>query len=182
MPISSFLDLILKKYSVFWNLEQTVSSLIILLSFSQSLCNPDNTADHESRTDTSCYIKELTNLLVSNLWSQRSPTTLHLVIKTFTQFTKGIITSIASYLSLTGLGPCILGIGLFETKYLAWVLTIILMLLAVTSDSNWCCFLDFLSGFFSVVSSNESIKSADLVNNWYWSKTSYVKRSELDIQ
>ena len=36
----------------------------------------------------------------------------------------------------------------------------ILMLLAVTSD-----FLDFVSSSFSVESSNESFKSADLLNN-----------------
>jgi len=46
-------------------LEQTVSSLIVLLSFSQSLHNPYNAIDHQSRTDTSCYIEDYDTYVTS---------------------------------------------------------------------------------------------------------------------
>ena len=74
------------------------------------------------------------------------------VINAFTQITKGMITSMASFLTLIGAGLCVLGWGLHKTKYLAWVLTIILMFIAIVID---VVFLGFVSGAFSGVSASE---------------------------
>ena len=40
-------------------------------------------------------------------------------IMTFTHISKGIMTSIAAFLCLVGVGICVLGFGLFKIKYLA---------------------------------------------------------------
>ena len=56
------------------------------------------------------------------------------VFETLTQIAKGTITSIASFLCLVGAGLCVLGYSLFKTKYFAWVLTLILMFLAIVID------------------------------------------------
>lgn len=56
------------------------------------------------------------------------------VISTLTLVTKGIITSIASFLSVVGAGLCVLGVALFKAKYFAWVLTLVLMFLAIVID------------------------------------------------
>ena len=68
------------------------------------------------------------------------------VIETLTQITEGIIASLASFLALIGVGLCFLGIGLHKTKYLAWVLTIILMFVAIVID---VVALGFVSGSLS---------------------------------
>ena len=56
------------------------------------------------------------------------------VLETLTQIAKGTITSIASFFCLVGVGLCVLGYSLFKTKYFAWVLTLILMFLAIVID------------------------------------------------
>jgi hypothetical protein len=55
-------------------------------------------------------------------------------IKTFTHISKGIITSIAAFLCLVGIGICVLGFGLFKVKYLAYIITVVLMFLAIVID------------------------------------------------
>ena len=56
------------------------------------------------------------------------------VFETVTQITKGTITSMASFLCLVGAGLCVLGYSLFKAKYFAWVLTLILMFVAIVID------------------------------------------------
>jgi lysylphosphatidylglycerol synthetase-like protein (DUF2156 family) len=55
-------------------------------------------------------------------------------IETFTYISKGIMTSIAAFLCLVGVGICFLGFGLFKVKYLAWIVTVVLMFLAIVID------------------------------------------------
>jgi hypothetical protein len=74
------------------------------------------------------------------------------VINALTQLTKGVITSLASFLTLIGVGLCFLGWGLHKRKYLAWVLTIILMFVAIVID---VVALGFVSGASSGVSGSD---------------------------
>ena len=55
-------------------------------------------------------------------------------INTLTHVSKGITTSIAAFLCLVGIGICMLGIGLFKVKYLAWIITVVLMFVAIVID------------------------------------------------
>jgi hypothetical protein len=55
-------------------------------------------------------------------------------IKTLTHVSKGIMTSIAAFLCLVGIGICVLGIGLFKVRYLAWIITLVLMFVAIVID------------------------------------------------
>lgn len=80
-------------------------------------------------------------------------------IKTFTHVTKGIMTSIAAVLSLVGVGICVLGFGLFKVKYLAWILTIVLMFLAIVIDVLG---LGFVGGSFPSSSNDKGIILADI--------------------
>jgi hypothetical protein len=88
---------------------------------------------------------------VRSMIAKSAANALEPVINAFTQITKGTITSLASFLSLIGVGLCFLGIGLHKTKYLAWVLTIILMFVAIVID---VVALGFVSGAFPVEASN----------------------------
>jgi magnesium-transporting ATPase (P-type) len=81
------------------------------------------------------------------------------IINTLTQVTKGIITSIASFLSLVGAGLCVLGFALFKAKYFAWVLTLVLMFLAIVIDVVG---LGFVGGSFTNNSINEGLIPTDL--------------------
>ena len=56
------------------------------------------------------------------------------VIQSVTQVSKGIMTSIGAFLCLVGAGICVLGYALFKAKYLAWILTIVLMFVAIVID------------------------------------------------
>ena len=85
---------------------------------------------------------------------------LESVIKTSTSHERDLYVY-SLFSSLTGVGLCILGIGLFKTKYFAWVLTIILMLVAIVID---VVVIGFVSDSFSLESSNGSLKTADSVN------------------
>jgi hypothetical protein len=44
------------------------------------------------------------------------------------------MTSIGAFLCLVGAGICVLGYALFKVKYLAWILTIVLMFVAIVID------------------------------------------------
>jgi hypothetical protein len=79
-------------------------------------------------------------------------------IKTFTQISKGIMTSIAAFLCLAGVGICILGFGLFKIKYLAWILTVVLMFLAIVIDVLG---LGFVGGSFPSSPDEKGIIPAD---------------------
>ena len=80
------------------------------------------------------------------------------IINAFSQVTKGIITSTASFLSLIGVGLCSLGVCLFKRKYFAWVLTLILMFLAIVID---IVAIGFVSGVYSNEPNTDGIVSAD---------------------
>ena len=83
-------------------------------------------------------------------------------IQTLTHISKGIMGSIGAFFCLVGVGICVLGTGLFKVKYLAWILTIVLMFVAIIIDVVG---LGFLGG--SLPSSNEkglmSVKLANLL-------------------
>lgn len=79
-------------------------------------------------------------------------------IKTFTHISKGITTSIAAFLCLVGVGICVLGIGLFKVKYLAWIVTVVLMFVAIVIDIIG---LGFVGGAFPSSSNDKGIMSAD---------------------
>lgn len=59
---------------------------------------------------------------------------------------KGMITLMGAFLCLAGAGICLLGYALFKVKYLAWILTIILMSVAIVIDVLG---LSFVAGSFS---------------------------------
>jgi hypothetical protein len=79
-------------------------------------------------------------------------------IKTLTHVSKGIMTSIAAFLTLVGIGICVLGIGLFKVKYLAWIITVVLMFVAIVIDVLG---LGFVGGALPSSSNEEGIMSAD---------------------
>ena len=79
-------------------------------------------------------------------------------IKTLTHVSKGITTSIAAFLSLVGVGICVLAIGLFKVKYLAWIITVVLMFVAIVIDVLG---LGFVGGSFPSSSDDKGIMSAD---------------------
>jgi hypothetical protein len=80
-------------------------------------------------------------------------------IERLAHLSKGIITSIGAFLSLVGVGICVLGIGLFKVKYLAWIVTVVLMFLAIVIDVIG---LGFVGGGFPSSSNDKGIMSADL--------------------
>jgi hypothetical protein len=79
-------------------------------------------------------------------------------IKTLTHVSKGIMTSIAAFLCLVGIGICVLGIGLFKVKYLAWIITVVLMFVAIVIDVLG---LGFVGGALPSSSNDKGIMSAD---------------------
>ena len=79
-------------------------------------------------------------------------------IMTFTHISKGIMTSIAAFLCLVGVGIGVLGFGLFKVKYLAWILTVVLMFVAIVIDVLG---LGFVGGSFPSSSDDKGIMSAD---------------------
>ena len=83
---------------------------------------------------------------------------LNPAIKTLTHVSKGITTSIAAFLCLVGVGICVLGMGLFKVKYLAWIITVVLMFVAIVIDVIG---LGFVGGSFPSSSNDKGIMSAD---------------------
>ena len=75
-------------------------------------------------------------------------------IKTLTHVSKGITTSIAAFLCLVGIGICVLAIGLFKVKYLAWIITVVLMFVAIVIDVLG---LGFVGGSFPSSSDDKGI-------------------------
>jgi uncharacterized membrane protein YidH (DUF202 family) len=59
---------------------------------------------------------------------------------------KGIMTLMGTFLCFVGAAICVLGYALFKLKYLAWVLTIVLMSVAILIDVLG---LSFVAGSFS---------------------------------
>ena len=80
-------------------------------------------------------------------------------IERLTHVGKGIMTSIGAFLCLVGVGICFLGFGLFKVKYLAWILTVVLMFLAIVIDVIG---LGFVGGAFPSSSNDKGIMLADL--------------------
>ena len=72
--------------------------------------------------------------VISKTIAKTVTSSLSPIFDTLTQVTKGTITSIASFLCLVGAGLCVLGFSLFKAKYFAWVLTLILMFVAIVID------------------------------------------------
>jgi hypothetical protein len=72
---------------------------------------------------------KLKSIIVKTITDELSP-----YIKAFTHLSKGIMTSIAAFLCLVGVGICFLGFGLFKVKYLAWIVTVVLMFVAIVID------------------------------------------------
>jgi len=80
------------------------------------------------------------------------------VIQSVTQVSKGMMTSMGAFLCLVGAGICVLGYALFKVKYLAWILTIVLMFVAIVIDVLG---LGFVAGSFTNTSNDKGIMSAD---------------------
>jgi uncharacterized membrane protein YidH (DUF202 family) len=70
---------------------------------------------------------------------------LNAVIQSVSGF-KGMMTLMGAFLCLAGAGICLLGYALFKVKYLAWILTIVLMSVAIVIDVLG---LSFVAGSFS---------------------------------
>ena len=79
-------------------------------------------------------------------------------INTLTHVSKGITTSITAFLCLVGIGICMLGIGLFKVKYLAWIITVVLMFVAIVIDVLG---LGFVGGSLPSSPDDKGIMSAD---------------------
>jgi uncharacterized membrane protein YidH (DUF202 family) len=58
-----------------------------------------------------------------------------------------------------GIGICVLGIGLFKVKYLAWIITVVLMFVAIVIDIIG---LGFVGGAFPSSSNDKGIMSDDI--------------------
>jgi hypothetical protein len=99
-----------------------------------------------------------TSGMKSKIMAKTAVNALAPLIKTFTEVTKMFFTSIASFLCLVGAGICVLGFALFKTKYFAWVITIVLMFLAIVIDVVG---LGFIGGSFTHDSNNEGIIPTD---------------------
>jgi hypothetical protein len=82
--------------------------------------------------------------------------TLTPVIQSVTQISKGMMTSMGAFLCLVGAGICVLGYALFKVKYLAWILTIVLMFVAIVIDVLG---LGFVAGSFTNTSN-------DIYHSW----------------
>ena len=95
---------------------------------------------------------------VKSIIAERVTDALSPTINTLTHVSKGIMTSIAAFLSLVGIGICVLGIGLFKVKYLAWIVTVVLMFVAIVIDVLG---LGFVGGAFPSSSNDKGIMSAD---------------------
>lgn len=79
-------------------------------------------------------------------------------INALTHVSKGITTSIAAFLCLVGIGICVIAVGLFKGKYLAWIITVVLMFVAIVIDVLG---LGFVGGTFPTSSDDKGIMSTD---------------------
>lgn len=82
-------------------------------------------------------------------------------IQTLTYISKGMMGSIGAFFCLVGVGICVLGTGLFKTKYLAWILTVVLMFVAIIIDVVG---LGFVGGSLPNPSNEKGIMSVQLAN------------------
>ena len=82
-------------------------------------------------------------------------------IDTVTQLSKGMMTSMGAFLCLVGAGICVLGYALFKVKYFAWILTIVLMFVAIVIDVLG---LGFVAGSFTNTSNDKSIMLAEIAS------------------
>lgn len=82
-------------------------------------------------------------------------------IQTLTHVSKGIMASIGAFFCLVGVGICVLGTGLFKVKYLAWILTVVLMFVAIIIDVVG---LGFVGGSLPSSSNEKGIMSVKLAN------------------
>ena len=96
---------------------------------------------------------------VKSIIAERVTDALSPTINTLTHVSKGIMTSIAAFLSLVGIGICVLGIGLFKVKYLAWIITVVLMFVAIVIDVLG---LGFVGGAFPSSSNDKGTMSDDI--------------------
>jgi uncharacterized membrane protein YidH (DUF202 family) len=83
------------------------------------------------------------------------------VIQSVTQVSKGMMTSMGAFLCLVGAGICVLGYALFKVKYFAWILTIVLMFVAIVIDVLG---LGFVAGSFTNTSNDKSIMSSEIAS------------------
>jgi hypothetical protein len=111
-----------------------------------------------SDTDVQGYLNNKTSekrpIIAKSVTDALSP-----FIKVFTHLSKGIMASIDSFLTLVGVGICVLGFGLFKVKYLALILTVVLMFLAIVIDVVG---LGFVGGSFPSSSNDIGIMLADI--------------------
>ena len=122
-----------------------------------------NKAANVSGTAVQEYLNNKTSGIKSSIKSTIANTVIDAFtpyIQTLTHISKGMIASIGAFFCLVGVGICVLGTGLFKAKYLAWILTVVLMFVAIIIDVVG---LGFVGG--SLPSSNEKgIMSVRLAN------------------
>jgi len=117
-----------------------------------------NKAANVSETVVQDYVDNKTSG-VRSIIAERVADALSPTINTLTQVSKGITTSIAAFLCLVGIGICVLGVGLFKVKYLAWIVTVVLMFVAIVIDVLG---LGFVGGSFPSSSDDNGIMSAGI--------------------
>jgi hypothetical protein len=113
--------------------------------------NISGTAAQDYFTNNTSRIKSMITKGITDALSPHIERLVHL--------SKGIMTSIGSFLCLVGVGICMLGIGLFKVKYLACVLTVVLMFVAIVIDVIG---LGFVGGAFPSSSNDKGILATDL--------------------
>ena len=125
---------------------------IILGSFVISIAaNISGTVAQDSFTNNTSKIKSTITKGITNALSPYIEGLAHLG--------KGIMTSIGAFLCLVGVGICVLGIGLFKVKYFAWILTLILMFVAIVIDVIG---LGFVGGAFPSSSNDKGMMVTDI--------------------
>jgi hypothetical protein len=113
--------------------------------------NISGTAAQDYFTNNTSRIKSMITKGITDALSPHIERLAHL--------SKGIMTSIGSFLCLVGVGICVLGIGLFKVKYLACILTVVLMFVGIVIDVIG---LGFVGGAFPSSSNDKGIMLADV--------------------
>ena len=126
-----------------------------------------NKASHISGTAAQDYLNNKTSSS-SGIKSTIKSTVANTVIDAFTPYiqtlthlSKGIMGSIGAFFCLVGVGICVLGTGLFKTKYLAWILTVVLMFVAIIIDVVG---LGFVGGSLPSSPNEKGLMSIKLAN------------------
>lgn len=127
---------------------------IVFISLGISMFNKatnfSETAEQDYLDNKTSGVRSIIDKMLTDV---ASPT-----INALTHVSKGITTSIAAFLCLVGIGICVIAVGLFKGKYLAWIITVVLMFVAIVIDVLG---LGFVGGTFPTSSDDKGIMSTD---------------------